>query len=211
MQLPFDIDDHGRTLRDIHSRLRQRFGRQGPNPLLGPVSPPVMAMIGGRTPETVTKSALRHVTDAHGGLTLANLHDLSVVDALAWQEELPGVGRKSSAVVLNFSRLQRRALVIDTHHLRVLRRRRLVGWRCNTVKVYDWIVPLLPADWSPEDMSEHHQRVKALGQQICRHAAPMCEACPLTDLCAIGRSRRRHRSQGTADDLCHGCGGDVAA
>jgi len=265
MQLSLDIDDRGRTLRDIHCRLWQRFGRQGPFLLLDPVSQLVMAIIGGRTHGDISKAAflalfkrfgtwedlrdaaqaeiealiadvtfadakaprlkaaLRQVTDAHDRLSLESLRDLPIGDALAWLEQLPGVGRKSAAVVLNFSTLQRRALVIDTHHLRVLRRLRLVGWRCNTAQAYERIVPLLPADWCADDLSEHHQLVKTFGQQICCHAAPKCGACPLMDLCPTGRSRGPHRSPGTAralgtprspgtgDDLCHGCDGGVPA
>lgn len=141
------------------------------------------------------KTALSQISAANGRLTLGNLHDMAVEDALAWLEELPGVGRKSAAVVLNFSTLQKRALVIDTHHLRVVRRFRLIGWRAATRKAYNRMVPLLPAGWSTDDMSEHHELIKILGQQICRHAAPICDACPLLDLCPTGRSRHMWQSQ----------------
>lgn len=231
MQLPLDIDDRGYVLKQIHVRLRRRFGQQGPFLLLDPVSQLVLALIGGKTHGDVSKaafeallrrfgtweelrdapvsdievgiadvtfaeakaarlkSALCQLTAANGGLTLANLKTMAVNDALGWLEDLPGVGRKSAAVVLNFSRLQMRALVMDTHHLRVLRRLRLIGWRCPTGQAYDQIVPLLPADWSADDMSEHHELIKRLGQEVCRHDTPRCAACPLVDLCPTGRSR----------------------
>ena len=137
------------------------------------------------------KSALAQVLDTNKQLTLANLSEMSVENALLWLEQLPGVGRKTSAVVLNFSTLQRRALVIDTHHLRVLRRLRLIGWRCDTRHAYDQIMPLLPAAWSADDFSEHHQLIKLLGQTVCRHAAAMCSICPLVSLCPTGRSSQR--------------------
>jgi adenine-specific DNA glycosylase len=118
-----------------------------------------------------------------------------VDQALIWLERLPGVGRKVAAATLNFSTLRRAALVIDTHHLRVLRRLGLIDRRAGTVEAYDRLVPLLPGGWTAADLDEHHQLMKALGQTNCRHAFPICRRCPLRDLCPTaaagpGRSRR---------------------
>lgn len=140
------------------------------------------------------KAALTAVTGARGELTLDGLESLSVEDALAWLERLPGVGRKVAAATLNFSTLRKAALVIDTHHLRVLQRLRFAGERSDLTRAYDRVMPLLPPDWSASDLDEHHQLMKTLGQSICRRDAPICRRCPLQVLCPTAQAdldRRR--------------------
>ncbi len=149
--------------------------------------PSIEAAIGGVTFSDVKarrlRDALRMITKDRGALTLDHLDEMSVDDALVWLERLPGVGRKVAAVTLNFSTLRKPALVIDTHHLRVLRRLRFVGERGNFVQAYDSIMPLLPSDWRAADFDEHHCLIKTLGQSICRYRAPVCGECPLQELC----------------------------
>jgi len=225
MQLLLAIDDRTRTLGEIHRRLEQRFGPQGPFYLLDPVSQLVMGLVGGRTHAKVSRSAfeallrrfggweavrdapvgeietiiaavtyadakarrlkaaLEAITRAHGRLTLDNLERLTVAEAIIWLERLPGVGRKVAAATLNFSTLRKPALVIDTHHLRVLRSLALVGPKADFRHAYDDMMALLPPDWSAADLDEHHQLMKRLGQTFCRPTVPCCRHCPLRDLC----------------------------
>lgn len=129
------------------------------------------------------KAALDIITNANGHLTLENLNDLRVDDALLWLERLPGVGRKVAAATLNFSTLRKASLVIDTHHLRVLQRLTVVGKRADYKQAYNQMMPILPSNWSADDFDEHHQLMKILGQTNCRHAATNCDCCPLEDLC----------------------------
>jgi len=63
----------------------------------------------------------------HGEWSLDFLGEMSVSEARAWLELLPGVGPKTSAAVLSFSRLHRRALAVDSHHHRVATRLGLIG------------------------------------------------------------------------------------
>jgi endonuclease III len=129
------------------------------------------------------KAALQAVTADCGRLTLDALYDLTVDEALAWLERLPGVGRKVAAATLNFSTLRKPALVIDTHQLRVLRRLALVGPHADFRQAFDRVMPILPNEWTAEDMDEHHQLMKTLGQTTCRHIDPACYRCPLRNLC----------------------------
>ena len=142
------------------------------------------------------KAALAAITDARGQPNLDGLAELSVADALARLERLPGVGRKVAAATLNFSRLRKAALVIDSHHLRILRRLHLVGRTADFRQAYDQVMPLLPADWSAAEFDAHHQLMKTLGQRICRHGAPLCRRCPLCGLCPSANAppltSRRH-------------------
>ena len=142
------------------------------------------------------KAALAVITETQGELTLDGLASLSVEGALAWLERLPGVGRKVAAATLNFSTLRMRALVIDTHHLRVLERLAFVGGHGSLTRAYDRVMPLLPSAWSAADLDAHHQLMKRLGQTVCRHHRPLCHRCPLQDLCptAPGYGHRPRRA-----------------
>lgn len=139
------------------------------------------------------KAALETVTARCGRLTLDGLDGMTVAEALAWLERLPGVGRKTAAATLNFSTLRKPALVIDTHQLRVLRRLGLAGRRATAAQAYDRLVPLLPAGWTAADLDDHHQLMKTLGQTLCRHAAPRCGGCPLGDICPTASAPRAPR------------------
>ncbi len=134
------------------------------------------------------KEALQAITASQNALTLDFLRTFSVNSALGWLEQLPGVGRKTAATVLNFSTLRKPALVLDTHHLRVLRRLGLIGQRDSTEEVYERLVPLLPNSWNAKDIDDHHQLVKMLGQRLCRSTQPVCSLCPLRDICMNGRA-----------------------
>jgi len=129
------------------------------------------------------QAALRIITITRDGLALEFLGGWRVEDALAWLERLPGVGRKVAAATLNFSTLKMKALVIDTHYLRVSRRLGLVGPRADYREAYDRIMPFLPTVWTADDIDDHHRLMKILGQTICRPQRANCDKCPLNDLC----------------------------
>ena len=130
------------------------------------------------------QGALRMITARCGGLNLDFLAGWPVESALTWLERLPGVGRKVGAATLNFSALRMRALVIDTHHLRVLRRLGLIRPRADTKEAYRRMMPLLPASWTAADLDDHHTLVKRLGQEVCRYQKADCDLCPLRAYCA---------------------------
>lgn len=129
------------------------------------------------------QNALRQLTVMCDRLELGFLADWPVDSALAWLERLPGVGRKVSAATLNFSSLKMKALVIDTHHLRVMKRLGLLRRQASFVEAYRQLMPRLPDHWTAADVDEHHQLVKLLGQTVCRHDIPACADCPLCGLC----------------------------
>lgn len=127
--------------------------------------------------------ALRQLTQMRGRLELEFLADWPVEAAMGWLERLPGVGRKVSAATLNFSSLKMKALVIDTHHLRVMKRLGLLRRQAGFTEAYRHLMPRLPAHWTAADVDEHHQLVKLLGQTICHYDVPACADCPLAALC----------------------------
>ncbi len=127
--------------------------------------------------------ALQRIRQARGELSLDFLADWPVAASLNWLERLPGVGRKVSAAVLNFSTLDKPALVIDSHHLRVMKRLGVVRWKANTPEAYDRLMEFAPAEWAAEDFRVHHGLVKQLGQTLCAPFEPACRSCPLNALC----------------------------
>ncbi len=135
------------------------------------------------------KRALAAITAHDGWPRLDHLECRTVMESLLCLEQLPGVGRKVAAATLNFSTLAKAALVIDTHHLRVLCRLGFVGWRADLRQTYDTVMPLLPSSWDAAAIGQHHHLFKRLGQDLCRHAAPLCDRCPLIELCPTGRLR----------------------
>jgi len=129
------------------------------------------------------KATLVQITKINSDLTLDSLDDMPADKALAWLECLPGVGRKVAAAILNFSTLRKAVLVIDTHHLRILRRLSLVRSCADYREAYDAMMLIAPTHWSANDYDDHHQLMKTLGQTVCRHHATSCFRCPLQSLC----------------------------
>lgn len=58
-------------------------------------------------------------------------------EAMRWLEQLPGIGRKIAAGVMNASALDLRALVLDSHHRRILQRMGLVPSKVDTARAFD--------------------------------------------------------------------------
>jgi len=134
------------------------------------------------------KASLSGITEICGHLSLDCLAGMTVEDGLAWLERFPGIGRKTAAATLNFSQLRKPALVIDTHHLRILHRLGFIGCNSGPQSAYNIIMPLLSPEWTADALDDHHQLMKSLGQTLCRHRSPICHPCPLRDLCATGRA-----------------------
>ncbi|WP_133366644.1 endonuclease III domain-containing protein [Qipengyuania sediminis] len=124
-----------------------------------------------------------------GRVDLSHLAAMETGAAMAWLETLPGLGRKIAAQVMNASTLCRRALVLDTHHLRILARMGLIGPRDDTRSAYDHIMPLLPPEWTAADIDEHHALMKELGRTHCKPKTLICETCPALPWCETGRAR----------------------
>ena len=143
------------------------------------------------------QDVLRRVTDLRGGggdlsdTTLDFLAGLPVPDARAWLEQLPGVGPKTSAAVLAFSRLRMPALPVDSHHHRVAQRLGLIGPKVGLEKAHVLLAAQLPADFSPQQVYDNHEALMLHGQRCCYYASPACGRCPVLDLCPAGQEGKR--------------------
>ncbi|RZU41793.1 endonuclease III domain-containing protein [Edaphobacter modestus] len=132
------------------------------------------------------KASLEGITQRYGSLTLDFLARYRTDKIRAWLEQFPGVGPKTSAAVVNFSTLRRRAMCVDSHHLRVTQRLGLTR-RADAATTEERLMRMVPETWTAEMLDEHHQLIKQLGQTICTFSEPKCGRCPLLKLCPYGQ------------------------
>lgn len=133
------------------------------------------------------KDCLTAIIAERGAVDLRHLSNLDTAEAMAWLEALPGVARKNSAGVMNASTLDRKAMVIDGHHRRIMQRMGIVPASADTARTYDALMPIVPEEWSAADLDEHHLLLKKLGQTCCRPRAPACRDCPVRGECALAQ------------------------
>ena len=132
------------------------------------------------------RACLNAIIAERSAVDLRHLSNLPTDEAMAWLEMLPGVARKNSAGVMNASTFDRKAMVIDGHHRRIMQRMGIVPPKADTAKTFDALMPILPDEWSAADMDEHHLLLKKLGQTYCRPRAPQCSHCPVRQDCETG-------------------------
>lgn len=124
-----------------------------------------------------------------GELSLDFLADWPVIEAREWLEELPGVGPKTSAATLLFSRLRKPALPVDSHHHRVAVRLGLIPANVAVGPSHAILEAQLPADWSAQQVYDNHEALMLHGQRCCFARNPACPRCPALDLCDFGQAR----------------------
>jgi endonuclease-3 len=136
------------------------------------------------------QQVLRLISDRRNGeLTLDFLSELSVTEARAWLEALPGVGPKTSAAVLLFSRLRQPALPVDSHHHRVAVRLGLIPANTAVGPAHALLEAQLPADWSAQQVYDNHEVLMLHGQRCCYYRNPNCDRCSVLDLCPFGQAK----------------------
>ena len=94
-------------------------------------------------------------------------------------EALPGVGRKTAAVVLNVA-FGHPTIPVDTHIFRVANRTGLAPGH-NAAAVEDLLEALVPEGWKPH---AHHWLILH-GRYVCKARGPNCRACVVEDLCTF--------------------------
>lgn len=135
------------------------------------------------------QQVLQQITEMRGELAIDFLAELSVAEARAWLESLPGVGPKTSAAVLCFSNLRRRALPVDSHHHRVAIRLGLIPANTSVAAAHDLLEAQLPTEWNAQQVYDNHEVLMLHGQKCCYYANPACNRCPVLERCPFGRSR----------------------
>lgn len=124
------------------------------------------------------KTVLDQIQQERGSLDLNFLAHLPLEDAREWLLKFKGVGRKTAAIVLQFS-LNRPAFPVDTHVYRVTGRLGLRPAGLNLEKTHDLMESLIP----PNDYYAGHLNLIRLGRETCHARKPDCAHCPVNDLC----------------------------
>lgn len=136
------------------------------------------------------QQVLKLISDRRDGdLCLDFLADLTVLEARAWLESLSGVGPKTSAAVLAFSLLRRRALPVDSHHHRVAIRLGLIPSTIAVGPAHAWLEAQLPSEWSAQQVYDNHEVLMLHGQRCCYYQNPACARCVVLELCPFGQAR----------------------
>jgi endonuclease III len=92
--------------------------------------------------------------------------------------KLPGVGRKTANVILGNAFGQNEGVVVDTHVTRVAFRLGLTR-ETDAVKIEQDLMKLVPR----EQWTQFSHLLIFHGRAICVARRPLCEQCPLWDLC----------------------------
>ena len=113
-------------------------------------------------------SAARELTEKYGGAVPNDR------DAL---EALPGVGRKTAAVVMSVA-FEEAAFAVDTHVFRVAHRLGLTTGATPRA-VEDDVTAIVPR----EKWRHAHHWLILHGRAICKAPTPLCTQCPVNELC----------------------------
>ena len=98
-------------------------------------------------------------------------------------ESLPGVGRKTTNVVIS-NLFNEPAIAVDTHVERVSKRLGLVGLYDDVLIVEQKLMKFIPKEkWS----RVHHQLV-LFGRYFCKSQKPECETCPFKNKCKFKKN-----------------------
>ena len=117
-------------------------------------------------------NASKAIVELHGGEVPRDRESL---------ESLPGVGRKTAAVVMSVA-YGEAAFAVDTHVFRVSHRLGLTLGKTPR-EVEEDVTKLVPREkWR----FAHHWLILH-GRQICKAQRPLCERCPVNKLCPTAR------------------------
>lgn len=113
-------------------------------------------------------STARELTEKHGGEVPNDRESL---------EALPGVGRKTAAVVMSVA-FEEAAFAVDTHVFRVSHR---LGLSTGSTPraVEDDVTAIVPR----EKWRHAHHWLILHGRAICKAPTPLCGQCPVNELC----------------------------
>ena len=124
------------------------------------------------------KGALQTILTLRGSLNLDFLAGLPLDEAKSWLRQLPGVGPKTTAIVLCFA-LGMPAMPVDTHIHRVSKRLGLIGPKVNADLAHDLLEPMVP----PNEIFSFHMGLIVHGRTTCKVLRPRCNDCILRIKC----------------------------
>ncbi len=124
------------------------------------------------------KQALNMVMEMRGSLDLSFLKEMPLPEAKAWLRQIPGIGPKSTAIILCFS-LGMPAIAVDTHVYRVAKRLGLIGPKTTAKQAHDILEEMV----APERRYPFHVALISHGRRVCKALRPLCNKCVLAHGC----------------------------
>jgi endonuclease-3 len=124
------------------------------------------------------KAVLQRIHQLRGRFNLEFLKDMPLEQAKTWLRQLPGVGPKTTAVVLCFA-LGMPAFPVDTHIYRIAKRLALIGPKISVDRAHD----ILEQAILPDRVFPFHMSLITHGRRICKAIRPRCEQCVLSFGC----------------------------
>ncbi|RLG76563.1 MAG: endonuclease III [Thermoprotei archaeon] len=116
---------------------------------------------------------------------LEKLERMDVENARRELMKMPGVGPKTADVFL-LMYLNRATFPVDTHITRVAMRVGLVERGATYEKIRQTFMRLLPPE--PKILAEMHVLLITHGRSICKALKPLCDRCPVRELCCTTSS-----------------------
>lgn len=116
---------------------------------------------------------------------IVNTYGGRLPDTMEGLLTLPGVGRKIANLLLG-DIFGKPAVVCDTHCIRICGR---LGMYPEKEKNPEKIEKILKELIEESEGSDFCHRIVIFGREVCTARSPMCESCPLSELC---ERKRRH-------------------
>ena len=113
---------------------------------------------------------------------------------------VPGVGPETADAILLYA-AGRPAFVIDAFTRRILDRLGIEPEERTYEGYRRLFMSALPSDVGL--YNEYHAQLVMLAKEYCRKTAPRCAACPLREVCAVGRKLSELRSSSGKGDIAH--------
>jgi endonuclease-3 len=124
------------------------------------------------------KAILDMLYEERGAYSLEHLRNMEPRQALDYLVDIPGVGRKTAAVLLLF-RLGYPYFPVDTHIFRVGKRLGIIPLKSNPRKAHDLMDEMVPDDTK----YRFHINLITHGRQVCKARKPNCAQCCLNKRC----------------------------
>lgn len=136
------------------------------------------------------QNALRIISEERGKIELDFLRTKTSQEATDWLTNLKGVGPKTAAIVLLFS-LNMPAFPVDTHVYRVTGRLGIRPEKMSAAKAHTF----LAEQFSPDTYYPVHLNLIRLGREICKARHPLCQKCPLNNICTFYEKNEKKPKQ----------------
>lgn len=131
----------------------------------------------------VIQGLLQRLQETRGELSLEFLHATPLPQAVAYLQQMRGIGPKTIACTLLFA-CKKDIFPLDTHIFRILRRAAFLPAKCTDTQAHAYMDALIP----PGKFYSLHINLINLGRAICAPQNPRCARCPIVEYCDYGQN-----------------------